>query len=151
VAVTKRIREYWLPVLVWLFVIFFFSTDRFSSGNTSRILFPVLTFFFPRLSIQEFEIWHHVIRKCAHVMAYFLLSTLTYRCLKHERIDLVQARLTTMSFILVVAILDEVHQGMTAYRTPSPLDVGYDCLGAVWALLLITGYETRRLRAYPVL
>jgi VanZ family protein len=150
-AVTKRVLEYWTPTVVWLLAIFFFSTDQFSATNTAQVILPVLTFFFPGLSLQDFDVWHFVIRKLGHITEYFLLALLAYRCLKQEQSDPLQARVRTLSFVLLAAALDEIHQGMTAFRTPSPLDVGYDCLGAVWALWLTTSYETRRLRTYSIL
>ena len=147
----KLVFEYWAPLLVWLVIIFFFSTDTFASGQTSRIIVPVLMFFFPRLSPQELDAWHGVIRKFGHVSEYFVLAVFTYRSLKYEQPDLAQAKLRTINFVVLAAMLDELHQRFTAFRTPSPIDVGYDCLGAVWALWIIATYETRRLRTHSVL
>jgi VanZ family protein len=149
--VKKLVFEYWTPLLLWLVIIFFFSTDTFASGQTSRIIVPMLLFFFPGLSPHEIDVWHGVIRKFGHVSEYFILAVFTYRSLKYEEPDLVQAKLRTIAFVVFAALLDELHQRFTAFRTPSPIDVGYDCLGAVWALWLITTYETRRLRTHSVL
>lgn len=147
----KLALEYWAPLVVWLLTIFFFSTDLFSASETSRIIVPILMFFFPGLSPQGLDLWHGVIRKFGHITEYFILAVFTYRSLKHEDPDLVQAKLRTIIFVVFAAMLDEIHQRFTAFRTPSPVDVGYDCLGAVWALWLITTYETRRLRTHPIL
>ena len=143
--------EYWTPLVLWLVVIFFFSTDVFSASETSRIIVPVLAFFFPHLSPAQLDLWHGVIRKFGHITEYFILAALTYRSLIHEQPDLVQAKLRTIAFVVFAATLDEIHQRFTASRTPSPIDVGYDCIGAVWALWLITTYETRRLRSHSIL
>lgn len=145
------IIEYWTPLVVWLVAIFFFSTDAFSAGETSRIIVPILAFFFPHSSPGQLELWHGVIRKLAHITEYFILAALTYRSLIHEQPDLVQAKLRTIMFVVFAAMLDELHQRFTASRTASPIDVGYDCLGAVWALWLITTHETRRLRSHSIL
>ena len=130
---------------------FFFSTDFMSSSETSRFIVPVLTFVFPGISPGEIEFWHGVIRKFGHVTEYFILAALVDRALVHEHPDLVEAKLRTIAFIVLVALLDELHQSFTASRTASIVDVGYDCLGAVWALWLITTYEFRRLRPHSVL
>lgn len=138
-------------MVVWLIVIFVFSTDAFSSSETSRLILPILTFFFPGLSPQQLTVWHDVIRKLGHITEYFILAIFTYRSIRRDQPDLAQAKLKTIMFIVLAASLDEIHQRFTAFRTPSPVDVGYDCLGAVWALWLITTYETWRLRSYSVL
>jgi VanZ family protein len=148
----KRLAiEYWAPLLVWLVTIYLFSTDTFSSNDTGRIVIPILTFFFPGLSPQQLDLWHEVIRKLAHITEYFILALFVYRSIRCEQGDLAQAKLRTILFVALVASCDEIHQRFTAFRTPSPVDVGYDCLGAVWALWLITTYENWRLRSHSVL
>ena len=147
----RLVLEHWLPLLLWLFAIFFFSTDSFSAGRTSRVIGPLLLFFFPGLSPRELEVWHGVIRKFSHVAEYFVLAVFVYRSLKYEQPDLVRAKIRTMMFVVLAALVDEFHQSLTASRGASIVDAGYDCLGAVWALWLIASYETRRLHSYPVL
>jgi VanZ family protein len=149
--VKKLVLEYWAPLLVWLVTIFFFSTDLFSANETARIVVPVLAFFFPGLSPRDLDVWHGVIRKLGHISEYFILAVFTYRSIRWEQPDLAQAKLKTILFVALAASFDEIHQRFTAFRTPSPVDVGYDCLGAVWALWLIATYETRRLRTHSFL
>ncbi|MBI2150643.1 MAG: VanZ family protein [Acidobacteria bacterium] len=147
----RLVLEYWTPLVVWLVAIFLFSTDTFSSAETSRIIVPFLKFLFPGLSPDDLQTWHGVLRKIAHVAAYFILAVFAYRSLKYGQSDLVQPKVRAMVFVASAALLDEFHQGFTVSRGASIVDVGYDCLGAVWALWLITAYETRRLRPYSVL
>jgi VanZ family protein len=149
--VKKLALEYWAPLLVWILIIFLFSTDIFSSAETSKVIVPALTFFFPSLTLQELDLWHGVIRKLGHITEYFILALFAYRSIRHEQPDLAQAKLMTIVFIALAAGFDEIHQRFTLFRTPSPVDVGYDCLGAVCALWLITTYETWRLRTRSVL
>jgi len=149
--VKKLVLEYWAPLLVWIVTIFVFSTDAFSSNETSKIIVPILAFFFPGLGPQELDVWHGVIRKLGHITEYFILAVFTYRSIRADQPDLAQAKLRTITFVVLAASFDEIHQRFTAFRTPSPVDVGYDCLGAVWALWLITSYENWRLRSHPVL
>ena len=148
---TRLILEYWAPLLLWLITIFSFSTDAFSSGETSKIIVPILTFLFPHLSAHEIDVWHTVIRKCDHVTEYFILAVLAYRTIQLDRPNLRGAKLWTVVFVLLAALSDELHQLFTASRSASIIDVGYDCLGAVWALWLIRPYETRRLRSHSIL
>ena len=38
---------------------------------------------------------------------------------------------------LVYAISDEIHQGFTPGRTPSPIDVGIDTCGVMFGIILV--------------
>jgi VanZ family protein len=148
--VKKLAVEYWAPLLVWILAIYIFSTDIFSSSETSKIIVPILRFFFPHLAPQELNLWHGVIRKLAHITEYFILALFTYRSIRHDQPDL-EAKLMTIALVALAASFDELHQKFTAFRTPSPVDVAYDCFGAVCALWLIATYETWRLRTRSVL
>jgi VanZ family protein len=149
--VKRQVFEYWTPLFLWLILLLMFSTDAFAAGETSKIIGTFLRLVLPGLTHDQLQFWHAVIRKTAHVIAYFVLAVLTYRCLKLEADDLTQAKLVTLCLVVFAATCDEIHQGFTLFRAASPLDVGYDGMGAVLALRLVTTYETRRLRPYPVL
>lgn len=130
---------------------FVFSTDLMSSSETSKVIVPILTFLFPGLSPGEITLWHGILRKLGHIAEYFILAILVYRSLKYERPGLIDATMRAIAFVVLVALVDEFHQSFTAYRQASIVDVGYDCLGGVWALWAITSYEARRLRPHSVL
>ena len=147
----KLVVEYWIPIIVWLVLMFFFSTDMMSSSETSRFVVPFLKFFFPGITPSGINLWHGVIRKLAHIAEYFVLATFVYRALKFERPNLIDAKLRTIVFIALAALLDEFHQSFVPSRTATIIDVGYDCLGGVWALWMIAAYEFRRLRSHPLL
>ena len=143
--------EYWMSLILWLMVIFIFSTDAFAFSEMSWVIISVFQVLFPWLSTQQLEFWHAVLRKLGHITEYFILAALTHRVLKQYKPDLIQAKLRTLSFAVFVGTFDELHQGFTFFRTASPADIGYDCLGAVTALLLLTTYEYRRLRTHSLL
>ena len=143
--------DYWLPLVVWLVSIFLFSTESFSAGETSHFIVPFLTFLFPTWSPQQLDLGHAVIRKLAHITVYFILALLSYRTLRYEKRDLLDAKVWTGALVLLAALSDEFHQSLTLTREASIVDVGYDCLGALWALWLISTYETRRLRSHSIL
>jgi VanZ family protein len=148
--VKALVLEYWTPLLVWIFTIFYFSTDTFSSAETSRFIGPLLMFLFPGLSSHQYDDLHGVVRKLAHVGAYFALGFFAYRSCR-QNAGLAGAAVRAGMFVFVTALLDEFHQSFTASRGASIIDVGYDCLGGFGALLLITIYGTRRIRSYSVL
>ena len=132
-------------------IIYLTSTDALSSNETSRFIVPILTLFFPAMSPSAIDFWHAVIRKLAHITEYFILTIIVYRSIKYDQQDLVAARISTAAFVFLAALADEFHQSLTVSRTASIVDVGYDCLGGVWALWLITMYERWRLRSHSVL
>jgi VanZ family protein len=144
--VKRLVIEYWLPLLVWLVIIFFFSTDAFAADKTAGLIYAALRLIAPGLSQPDLQFWHMVIRKCGHISEYFILAIFTHRTLRQDQPDLTRIKLRTLCFAVLAAAFDEYHQSLTLFRTASPIDVSYDCLGAVWALWLITTNETRRLR-----
>src|SRR5215470_12165200 len=93
--------EYQLPILVWLMTMFFFSTDAFSANETSKIIVPALTFFFPTLSTEQIDFWHIFIRKFGHVSEYFILTMLAFRSFHYEEYNPLLTKLRTMTFVLM--------------------------------------------------
>ena len=122
-----------------------------SSRETSRFIVPILKFLLPGVSPAGIDFWHAVIRKFAHVSEYFILAVLIYRALRIDGCGRIDANLRTIVFVALAALLDEFHQSFVPSRTATIIDVGYDCLGGVWALWIIAAYEFRRLRSHPVL
>lgn len=130
--------EYWFPLLAWLGLIYFFSTDNFSAGETSRIIEPLLRFLFPFLAPYQVNFLHGVIRKLGHVSEYGMLAVLAYRALRIDRDSLLDARIHAFLLVILVASTDEFHQSLTQYRGASPVDVGYDGLGGLLVLWVAT-------------
>jgi VanZ family protein len=126
-----------MPVLAWLSLIYYFSTDMFSSAETAHFIIPVLNAIFPRVSLDELLVWHSVIRKLAHVTEYSILAFLTYRALKQAPNKRVTLFTVSFLFVLFAAITDEFHQFLTWSRGASVFDVGYHCFGGLLALFLI--------------
>lgn len=146
-----RFVKYWLPLLLWVAAIHFFSTDFLSGSQTARFIVPLLQFLFPGISAEGIDILHGVIRKSGHVAEYFILVVLAYRSFRASQPERERARLLSVAFVVLIAISDEVHQLMTISRSGSIIDVGYDTFGAVLALGLAKFHETRHLRSYSVL
>lgn len=147
----RLVIEYWVPLVLWLILIFFFSTDAFSADKTSVFIVAILRFLDPRLSAADLQFGHMLVRKLGHMSEYFVLAVFVHRSLKQQEPHLTHALVTVLCLVVVAAGLDEIHQSFTLFRTASPVDVGYDCLGAVSALWLITTHETRHLRTHPIL
>ena len=146
---TKR----WIALLVWIGVIFFFSTDSFSSSDTSRILMPVLKFLFPSLSPTHLQIAHIVCRKAGHVLEYFVLGVLAWRAITPSTAGWLRPELFTIALVLAVALSDEFHQSFVPSRTGALADVGFDLFGGIMGLFLMMRrrHGTRALYSHSVL
>src|SRR5262245_62754009 len=75
----RSFLKYWLPLLVWLGVIFFGSTDLLSAEHTSRFIVPFLRWLKPDISPETLASVHFIIRKCMHVGEYAVLALLLLR------------------------------------------------------------------------
>jgi VanZ family protein len=130
-------RRVWLssyaPLLIWIVVIFFLSSNFGSSAHTSLIIEPVLKFFYPDISAATLEFAHACVRKAAHFTEYGVLALLGVRAFSRPR----RGQLFRFRWVLpviivaVVAMLDEFNQSFEPSRTSSPWDVALDILGGI--------------------
>jgi glycopeptide antibiotics resistance protein len=135
----KSFLKYWLPLLIWLGVIFFGSTSVMSAEHTSRYIVPFLLWLKPGISPNAIWIILVVVRKCAHVTEYTALALLLWRALRSLP-ALHAKRLMVFWAVLIVCALfaasDEFHQTFVKSRTPSVRDVLLDVGGALIGLLI---------------
>ena len=142
----RRFLKYWLPLLVWLGVIFFGSTDLMSAEHTSRFIVPFLRWLKPDISIETLASIHLVIRKCAHLGEYAILALLLLRasiCVINLKrwMPILYACVWVTCFL--VAITDEFHQTFVVSRGASAADVMIDGIGAILGLLIAAVFEKR--------
>jgi VanZ family protein len=136
-----RIKN-WLPVFAWASLIFFFSTDQFSSSNTAPVVETLAFWVFPEISSDTVEIIHEAVRKLGHWSEYFVLAVLMLRALGDETGKKWQWRhaVHTLFFIFFYALSDEWHQTFVPSRTASFRDVMIDALGGICGILWIYWY-----------
>ena len=138
--------KYWLPLLIWMALIFIGSTNLMSAEQTSRIIGPLLRWLKPDISGQAIAEAQFFVRKSAHVIEYAILAMLFWRALR--------AALRSTSTLLIgagalivsalFAVLDEFHQSFVATRTASESDVLIDICGAIMALAICHLFARRR-------
>lgn len=122
---------WYAPVVVWIGVIFYLSSDQGSMSQTSRFIRPLLEFLFPAAPEETLRIYHGYIRKAAHFTEYAVLAFLAVRAFAAS------ARLHKWRYILplllvtCVAAIDEFNQSFEFSRTGSILDVMLDISGSV--------------------
>jgi VanZ family protein len=148
----KSFLKYWLPLLIWLGVIFVGSTSVMSTAHTSRYIIPVLLWVKPGMTPQT--IWGIIvfIRKCAHVTEYAVLALLLWRALRSLPILRTKKLMVFGGVLLGCAMLaasDEFHQVFVKSRTPAVRDVVLDVTGAVLGLLIGLSFARRHPKKFP--
>jgi VanZ family protein len=128
----------WWPSLLWAAVIFTMSTDAFSAEHTGMIIWPILRWIYPALTIDQFAIIHHLIRKTAHFTEYFVFALLLFRGIRGSRVGWRWSwGLLALFIAAVYSALDEIHQAFVASRTASPYDSLLDSIGAFAAIIFL--------------
>ena len=116
-----------------------------SAANTSQWLYPLWVQLFGPISPAHWAEVHHLIRKTGHFLGYGVVSlgffyswrkTLARVAVKHWNL-LRRASALAVLCTLIVASLDEFHQSFLPSRTASPIDVGIDLCGAIFAQLML--------------
>jgi VanZ family protein len=139
--------KYWLPLLLWLGVIFLGSTDLMSAEHTSRFIVPFLRWLKPDISLETLASIHFIVRKCAHLGEYAVLALLLLRAaIFMTNLKRSPAILYVSVWVacLVVATTDEFHQTFVASRGASATDIMIDSGGAVLGLLIGAAFVMSR-------
>jgi len=138
--------KYWLPLLIWLAVIFVNSTDLMSAEHTSRFIVPILLWLKPGMAPETIQSILFAVRKCAHMAEYAILALLLWRALRSGP-TLCTTRPVLFGAVLVACIVfaasDEFHQSFVKSRTPSVRDVILDTAGALFGLLIGASFAHR--------
>jgi VanZ family protein len=121
-------------------VIFSASGDRFSFQHTSRIIGPVVRWFFPHLSDEAVHAIVGIVRKCAHLAEYAVLALLLRWALrKPPESEAPPWRWPEAGLVLALVALyaasDEFHQTFVPSRQGCVSDVLLDTAGGAFGLL----------------
>lgn len=125
------------PLLFWIAVILYLSTDNGSIEETSRFIRPLLHFLFPAAPEETLVIYHGYIRKAAHLTEYAILAGLAYRVFSTTVTRLAYTYLLPIVLVLIVASIDELNQSFISSRTGALADVGLDTLGGILGVSLV--------------
>ncbi len=136
-AIQRPLWRRWLPVGIWLVVIFTASTAIFIPERTSAIINPILRTLFPHLDEAGIDRLHLMVRKAGHVTEYSILAILLARA------TLAIARIRrgwfgiSLAILACVAASDEFHQTFVHGRVGSTSDVLLDVAAGAAALSMI--------------
>jgi len=119
---SRRYVASWLPVILWMAVIFTMSSWS-SPPSLPESLLDLL------------------MKKAAHITEYAILAGLLWWALGGgtER----RVKLAALAVAVFYAVSDEFHQSFTPGRSPSPVDVLIDTVGAASALVILAAVQRR--------
>jgi len=131
-------RRYYLPVVLWAIVIALLSTSGFDTTFTYRLLKAVNDLLSLGYTVAQLREANAVVRKVAHVTEYFILGVLLWRALRRGRDEAWRWSWAIGTLLLGAAwaALDELHQLFERGRGSSVLDIGWDTLGLLLALVV---------------
>ena len=140
VFASKSFLRYWLPLLVWMGVIFMASADSESGPHASRFLGPFLRWlgFAPAAADAALLL----ARKAAHLTEFALLAVLAWRAIRRPvRADPRPWNWPQAGWALLLSAAyagsDEFHQAFVPTRVASVWDVLIDTVGAAAGLLAL--------------
>lgn len=114
----RLLGRHWLPVVIWMAVIFLFSSQPYSGAMSESYLGD--------LNVP--------VRKCAHMFEYFVLFLLSARAFRQSpRFWCEHANLLAVLLCIFYAASDEWHQSFVPGRSSSIGDALVDLLGVALA------------------
>lgn len=139
--------RFWLPPILWMAAIFFFSTDYFSGEQTGGRLFRLFHTLIPGLTEAQFKPWHFLIRKAAHFIEYAVLAWLLFRAFRGGAAARWHGRwaLRSLAIVVAYALFDEYRQTWTAHRVGSIYDSLVDIVGGCAALAILKSKGNRQI------
>jgi VanZ family protein len=142
----RNVLVRWLPTVVWLCLLAWFSSDVFSAHNTGGILHKIVQALFGEISRHNFEALHFFVRKTAHFAGYGFLSLLAFYAWKDTLPSFQPWTFRWSALALALALiaggLDEFHQSFVSSRTSSPRDVVLDMAGALFFQIVIASFTS---------
>lgn len=143
----KNVIIYWILVIIWLGVIFFFSSkeanksDNESKGLINKIVSIATWITNSDLTEEEqnqfMEKLNYPVRKMAHMTEYFILTSLIIFALKRTGLKGKKVFLIALLSCFLYAIGDEYHQTFVDQRTGQFSDVLIDTFGGFLICLIM--------------
>lgn len=124
----RRLVIKYIFVAVWMLVIFLMSNEvadasSLRSGEIVRTIQAI------GISAPE-GVLTFLVRKAAHISAYFVLGVLIYNLLREYRLHIKHLIIASIALAMLYACTDEIHQTFVPGRSGEVRDVLIDTAGA---------------------
>lgn len=126
----KKLKK-WLFLILWMLVIFIFSSQANSGEITHDIIGEIIN-----TNSNIIDTLNFLIRKLAHLTEYFILACLTISLLKEYTKEQKIIIITTIIFCFLYALTDEYHQSLVPGRSSLFKDVLIDTSGSLIATIV---------------
>lgn len=125
--------------LIWTAVIFSFSlqSGEVSGDLSGSVLEALLGFFMPGVleSPEKLELFHLILRKCAHFTEFMILGVLSSIALKYMKVG--YKSIIGLGYCVLIASLDETLQLFVSGRAGRVQDVLIDSAGAFVGIVVV--------------
>ncbi|MPW27203.1 VanZ family protein [Alkalibaculum sp. M08DMB] len=124
----------WIGVIIWMSLIFYLSSQQatqsaqLSTGITEKII-NIIQKYIPNYNVDILS-FNSIIRKNAHLIAYFILGVLLINAISRNRIIGFKAYALALLICILYAISDEIHQLYVPGRSGEIRDVLIDSIGS---------------------
>lgn len=135
----NRLSRY-LPLVLWLGVIYLASSSQMSASQTSRFVAPIARFFYTDISLETLRVVHVAVRKTSHFVEYAVLALIAARAFLGSRRQLLNRYwfFCALALVIVCSLLDEYHQSLVSSRTGTIYDSLLDITGGIITLITLT-------------
>lgn len=122
-------------LIAWALVIFYLSSEGSdaSSGRSDVIVQTVQSW---GVATAGTDFMTFLVRKSAHIIAYFIFGGLAYNVIRHYKLPVRRALLTSGAIVLVYAASDEFHQLFVPGRSGEVRDVLIDTTAGIVGICL---------------
>ena len=142
----RLLKIHLLLPLIWMVVIFIFSQQPASiSSGQSSVFVERLHHIVPSIDQQLLTF---IIRKSAHIFAYFILGILIFNALwriNFSKLTYSQPAISSITICALYAASDELHQLFISGRSGEVRDIIIDSIAASIGIVLI-GYIYKHLK-----
>jgi len=130
-----KINYKYILVFAWMIVIFLLSNEPavVSSGRSDLIVYAITTSFHSNMSQ---EIMTFLVRKSAHITAYFILGVLIFNIVKDYKYKSIYAISISIGMAFLYAVSDEFHQSFVPGRSCELRDVIIDTTASIVGVCL---------------
>ena len=136
-----RLFRAYLPVFLWMLMIFVASGRAGSVEVTSPMIRAVVRWFNPNASEAAVKSVSFLVRKGAHLTEYAILAMLIWRArriqLNEQSVWLSREMFPIVLVCALYAAGDELHQSFVPQRQGQVLDVLIDTTGAILGMLVV--------------